>query len=195
MTVWSDRHAVSGPDGEFFGVGGSPVGHTVGDAVVVSVLLELPGQGSTVALREAVDGDVIATLQLSFLLGLARRGALRAQIEAPRVRPGGGYYFHHRSHCQHFIGGQGSWRYRRRDVRQQRLRPPESSGAGRPGTRPARLSGILGRLDRFQEHLNEPGCVQKRDRQLAACQRSRTQQAAKIDSPALLRQWSVGEFF
>ncbi len=30
--------------------------------------------------------DVIATMQLSFLPGLARRGALRAQIEAVRVR-------------------------------------------------------------------------------------------------------------
>ena len=35
----------------------------------------------------AVDGgQVIATMQLSFLPGLARRGALRAQIEAVRVR-------------------------------------------------------------------------------------------------------------
>lgn len=35
----------------------------------------------------ATDGaDVLATLQLSFLPGLARRGALRAQIEAVRVR-------------------------------------------------------------------------------------------------------------
>lgn len=35
----------------------------------------------------AVDeGEVIATLQLSLLPGLARRGALRAQIEAVRVR-------------------------------------------------------------------------------------------------------------
>ena len=32
------------------------------------------------------DGDVVATFQLSFLPGLARRGALRAQIEAVRVR-------------------------------------------------------------------------------------------------------------
>ena len=31
-------------------------------------------------------GDVVATMQLSFLPGLARRGALRAQIEAVRVR-------------------------------------------------------------------------------------------------------------
>jgi len=30
--------------------------------------------------------EVVATLQLSFLPGLARRGALRAQIEAVRVR-------------------------------------------------------------------------------------------------------------
>jgi GNAT superfamily N-acetyltransferase len=35
----------------------------------------------------AVDGsDVLGTFQLSFLPGLARRGALRAQIEAVRVR-------------------------------------------------------------------------------------------------------------
>ena len=32
------------------------------------------------------EGDVIATMQLSMLPGLARRGALRAQIEAVRVR-------------------------------------------------------------------------------------------------------------
>jgi GNAT superfamily N-acetyltransferase len=31
-------------------------------------------------------GEVVATFQLSFLPGLARRGALRAQIEAVRVR-------------------------------------------------------------------------------------------------------------
>ena len=31
-------------------------------------------------------GEIIATFQLSFLPGLARRGALRAQIEAVRVR-------------------------------------------------------------------------------------------------------------
>jgi GNAT superfamily N-acetyltransferase len=31
------------------------------------------------------DGQIVATLQLSFLPGLARRGALRAQIEAVRV--------------------------------------------------------------------------------------------------------------
>ncbi len=104
----------------------------------MAVLVELPVQGPTVLLREAVaddvpaivvllaadqlgvtrDGiasqddlrlylrafsaldtdpahlllvgtngaDVIATMQLSFLPGLARRGALRAQIEAVRVR-------------------------------------------------------------------------------------------------------------
>ena len=32
------------------------------------------------------EGDVIATMQLSLLPGLARRGALRAQVEAVRVR-------------------------------------------------------------------------------------------------------------
>jgi GNAT superfamily N-acetyltransferase len=31
-------------------------------------------------------GEIVATFQLSFLPGLARRGALRAQIEAVRVR-------------------------------------------------------------------------------------------------------------
>ncbi len=37
----------------------------------------------------ATDGaQVVATMQLSFLPGLARRGALRAQIEAVRVRHG-----------------------------------------------------------------------------------------------------------
>jgi GNAT superfamily N-acetyltransferase len=35
----------------------------------------------------AADGtDLVATMQLSFLPGLARRGAMRAQIEAARVR-------------------------------------------------------------------------------------------------------------
>ena len=32
------------------------------------------------------DAEIVATFQLSFLPGLARRGALRAQIEAVRVR-------------------------------------------------------------------------------------------------------------
>jgi GNAT superfamily N-acetyltransferase len=32
------------------------------------------------------DGEVVATMQLSFLPGLARQGALRAQLEAVRVR-------------------------------------------------------------------------------------------------------------
>jgi len=31
------------------------------------------------------DGEIVGTMQLSFLAGLARRGALRAQIEAVRV--------------------------------------------------------------------------------------------------------------
>ena len=40
-------------------------------------------------LLAAVDGDaVVGTLQLSFLPGLARRGVLRAQIEAVRVASG-----------------------------------------------------------------------------------------------------------
>ena len=32
------------------------------------------------------DGQIVATMQLSFIPGLVRRGALRAQIEAVRVR-------------------------------------------------------------------------------------------------------------
>lgn len=35
-----------------------------------------------------VDGEVTATMQLTFLPGLARRGALRAQLEAVHVRGG-----------------------------------------------------------------------------------------------------------
>ncbi|HYY18828.1 MAG TPA: GNAT family N-acetyltransferase [Streptosporangiaceae bacterium] len=33
------------------------------------------------------DGQVVGTLQLSFIPGLSRRGALRAQIESVRVAP------------------------------------------------------------------------------------------------------------
>ncbi|WP_104433888.1 GNAT family N-acetyltransferase [Kineococcus xinjiangensis] len=32
------------------------------------------------------DGEIVATMQLTFIPGLARRGALRAQVEAVRVR-------------------------------------------------------------------------------------------------------------
>lgn len=42
-----------------------------------------PGQLLVVA---ATDNDIVATMQLSFIPGLARRGALRAQIDAVRVR-------------------------------------------------------------------------------------------------------------
>jgi len=42
-----------------------------------------PGQ---LLVTATADGEVVGTLQLSFLPGLARRGALRAQIEAVRVR-------------------------------------------------------------------------------------------------------------
>ena len=44
-----------------------------------------PNQLLAVAER---DGEVIGTLQLSFLHGLSRQGATRAQIEAVRVRAG-----------------------------------------------------------------------------------------------------------
>ncbi|MGP4018989.1 GNAT family N-acetyltransferase [Saccharopolyspora sp. 5N708] len=40
-------------------------------------------------------GDVVATMQLTFIPGLARRGALRAQIEAVRV---------HEQHRRHGLG-------------------------------------------------------------------------------------------
>ncbi|WP_188942406.1 GNAT family N-acetyltransferase [Nakamurella endophytica] len=49
-----------------------------------------------VLLVAAHSDDVVGTLQLSFLPGLARRGALRAQIEAVRVR------------ADHRSGGLGS---------------------------------------------------------------------------------------
>ncbi|TFV65591.1 UNVERIFIED_ORG: GNAT family N-acetyltransferase [Bacillus sp. AZ43] len=42
-----------------------------------------PGQLLVVA---AIGDDVVATLQLSFIPGLSRRGALRAQVEGVRVR-------------------------------------------------------------------------------------------------------------
>jgi GNAT superfamily N-acetyltransferase len=44
-----------------------------------------PAHLLVVALR---GGEVVGTFQLSFLPGLARRGALRAQLEAVRVREG-----------------------------------------------------------------------------------------------------------
>jgi GNAT superfamily N-acetyltransferase len=44
------------------------------------------GQLLLVADAEGTDGRVVATMQLSFIPGLARRGALRAQVEAVRVR-------------------------------------------------------------------------------------------------------------
>ena len=45
-----------------------------------------PGQLLLVVTAE--DGQVAATIQLTFIPGLARQGALRAQIEAVRVGPG-----------------------------------------------------------------------------------------------------------
>ncbi|MDA3630372.1 GNAT family N-acetyltransferase, partial [Saccharopolyspora sp. WRP15-2] len=46
----------------------------------------------------ATTGDqVVATMQLTFIPGLARRGALRAQIEAVRV---------HEQHRSHGLGGE-----------------------------------------------------------------------------------------
>jgi len=44
-----------------------------------------PGQLLVVA---ESDGEIVGTMQLSFIPGLSHRGALRAQIEAVRVRSG-----------------------------------------------------------------------------------------------------------
>jgi GNAT superfamily N-acetyltransferase len=52
----------------------------VGDAVLQTA------ECATAPQTQARSHDVVATMQLSFLPGLARRGALRAQIEAVRVR-------------------------------------------------------------------------------------------------------------
>ena len=38
--------------------------------------------------RDRLAGAVVGTLQMTFIPGLARRGALRAQIEAVRIHPG-----------------------------------------------------------------------------------------------------------
>jgi GNAT superfamily N-acetyltransferase len=46
----------------------------------------IDGDGAHLLVVMEADAEVVATLQLSFLPGLARRGALRAQIEAVRVR-------------------------------------------------------------------------------------------------------------
>jgi GNAT superfamily N-acetyltransferase len=46
----------------------------------------IDGDPAHVLVVAAVSGVPVGTLQLSFLPGLARRGALRAQIEAVRIR-------------------------------------------------------------------------------------------------------------
>jgi GNAT superfamily N-acetyltransferase len=46
----------------------------------------IDGDGAHLLVVAEADGDIVATFQLSFLPGLARRGALRAQIESVRVR-------------------------------------------------------------------------------------------------------------
>jgi GNAT superfamily N-acetyltransferase len=46
----------------------------------------IDSDGAHLLVVAEADGDVVATFQLSFLPGLARRGALRAQIESVRVR-------------------------------------------------------------------------------------------------------------
>lgn len=45
----------------------------------------IAGDPSEVLVVAEVDGDVVGTLQLSFLPGLSRGGALRAQVEGVRV--------------------------------------------------------------------------------------------------------------
>jgi len=46
----------------------------------------IDGDSAHLLVVAEADAEIIATFQLSFLPGLARRGALRAQIEAVRVR-------------------------------------------------------------------------------------------------------------
>ena len=46
----------------------------------------IDSDGAHLLVVAEANGDIVATFQLSFLPGLARRGALRAQIEAVRVR-------------------------------------------------------------------------------------------------------------
>lgn len=46
----------------------------------------IDGDSAHLLVVAEADAEIVATLQLSFLPGLARRGALRAQIEAVRVR-------------------------------------------------------------------------------------------------------------
>jgi GNAT superfamily N-acetyltransferase len=46
----------------------------------------IDGDGAHLLVAAEADAEIVATLQLSFLPGLARRGSLRAQIEAVRVR-------------------------------------------------------------------------------------------------------------
>jgi GNAT superfamily N-acetyltransferase len=46
----------------------------------------IDGDSAHLLVVAEVDAEIVATFQLSFLPGLARRGALRAQIEAVRVR-------------------------------------------------------------------------------------------------------------
>jgi GNAT superfamily N-acetyltransferase len=47
---------------------------------------EIDGDSRQLLVVADRDGDVVGTLQLTFLPGLARQGATRAQIEAVRVR-------------------------------------------------------------------------------------------------------------
>ena len=46
----------------------------------------IDGDSAHLLVVAEADAEIVATFQLSFLPGLARRGALRAQIEAVRVR-------------------------------------------------------------------------------------------------------------
>jgi GNAT superfamily N-acetyltransferase len=59
---------------------------TAGDLAVYQAAFEAIDRDPSHLLLVAQSGhDIVATMQLSFLPGLARRGALRAQIEAVRV--------------------------------------------------------------------------------------------------------------
>jgi GNAT superfamily N-acetyltransferase len=55
-------------------------------AAYLAAFEAIDADAGEVLLVAEIDSAVVGTLQLSFLPGLARRGALRAQIEAVRVR-------------------------------------------------------------------------------------------------------------
>jgi GNAT superfamily N-acetyltransferase len=59
---------------------------SVGDAAYARAFAEIDADPRQYLAVTEVDGEVVATLQLTFIPGLSRRGATRALIEAVRVR-------------------------------------------------------------------------------------------------------------